>query len=99
MKVRFDRQAIQDLFEIRRYLIEKAGALAADRVREDIRRRIAMLTSRPLAGMATAEAGIRVMLPTHFPYRIYCTRGDTELVILHIRHTSREPPDLAKISR
>lgn len=97
LKVRFDLQAKRDLQDIRSYLVTQAGDWAAERVRLELKRRIAMLAERPLAGVATDIAHVRVLLPTRYPYRIYYVLRDDTVVILHIRHTSRRSPDASDL--
>jgi plasmid stabilization system protein ParE len=58
--------------------------------------RIVRLLRQPLIGIAGQHSDVRILPPTRYPYRIYYTIQDDEIVILHIRHTARqEPVDLA----
>ncbi len=92
MKLRFDDQAINDLIEIRDYILEHASEAAANRVRAHFRDRFHRLKITPSLGISSTDANVRVLSPTKYPYRIYFTvQGDT-IVILHIRHTSRRSP-------
>ena len=98
MKLRFDARAICDLREIHAYLIEKAEVGAADSVRTHLRVRTRQLAKRPLIGLATTMSEIRVLPPTRYPYRIYYTIQGEDLVILHIRHTSRRAPEADELT-
>ena len=89
-------RARADLASIRSYLMQHAG-LAANRVRSHLRRKIIRLAEVPLAGVSTTRAGIRILPPTRYPYRIYYTVTDASVVILHIRHTSRRSPEIDDI--
>jgi plasmid stabilization system protein ParE len=94
--VRLDVQAEHDLQSIRDYLIERAGATLANRVRLHIRSRINLLGRRPNIGLPTDNPGVQILPPTRYPYRIYYTLTADAVVILHIRHTARREPDLAE---
>ena len=93
MKVRFDARAVEDLREIRRYIAEHGSTEAAERVRKHLRARCLRLKDFPLMGVASAQLEVRVLPPIRYPYRVYYTVQDTYVVILHIRHTSRQEPD------
>lgn len=94
MKLRFDARAIDDLHGIRTYIKQHAGSQAAERVRKNLHTRINRLRIRPLIGVPSSVPEICILPPTRYPYRIYYTiQGDT-VVILHIRHTSRQLPDI-----
>ncbi len=43
-------------------------------------------------GVPSSQPGVRILQPTRYPYRIYYTVQGDEIVILHIRHTSRQAP-------
>lgn len=97
MNIRWDARALDDLRDIRRYIAQRGSPVAADRVREHLRSRIARLLSRPLIGVLTSNSEIRILPPTRYPYRIYYTIQGDDIVILHIRHSARsEPDDLSK---
>ncbi|MFM9941574.1 MAG: type II toxin-antitoxin system RelE/ParE family toxin [Hyphomicrobiaceae bacterium] len=91
LALRFDQRAIADLAEIRRYIALHDPA-AAERVRLHIRNRIQLLKRFPDVSRPTDFAGVRVLAPTRYPYRIYFARFPDAIVILHIRHTSRKAP-------
>ena len=92
MKLRWDAQALQDIREIHRYIAANSSKAAAGRVRHHFKARARMLLRNPRMGVESSQPGVRILQPTRYPYRIYYTvRGD-EIVILHIRHTSRQVP-------
>jgi toxin ParE1/3/4 len=95
-QVLFDPQAVQDLEDIRDYLVE-LNPDAAEAVRVDIMTRLHKLRDAPLSGKATDFKDVRVLYPIKYPYRIYYrVRGDV-IIVLHIRHTSRKLPDLDQL--
>ena len=93
MKLRYDARAIQDLRDVRNYLVAQGAPTAAERVRRHLRASINRLPKSPLIGTISSIAEIRILPPTRYPYRIYYTIRGREIVILHIRHTARQAPD------
>ena len=66
MKLRFDPRAIQDLHDIRAYLVAHASRQAAEVVGRHLRTRIERLKSLPLIGIATDNPEVRVLPPTRY---------------------------------
>jgi plasmid stabilization system protein ParE len=99
LKLRLDPQAKRDLAEIRRYLLEHAGEASANRVRDHLRKRFKRLLTKPMLGVDTAEPDILYLAPIRYPYRIYYTVTAVDVVILHVRHSSRLDPDLSGLGR
>jgi plasmid stabilization system protein ParE len=93
MNLRWDARALQDLRDIRSYLAVHGSPAAADRVRQRLRARVHRLLTNPFIGVATTNHQIRILPPTRYPYRIYYTVQEDDVVILHIRHTARLAPD------
>ncbi len=97
MKVELRPRAVTDLEEIRDFLLENASEQAANRVRQHLQQRIRSLGKRPVRPTATSHPSIRILSPTKYPYRIYYTVIDRTVVVLHVRHTSRQLPDLDEL--
>lgn len=93
MSIRWDARAVQDLQDIRSYIVQHGSPAAADRVRLHLRSRIELLLTKPLIGVPTSNSEIRILPPTRYPYRIYYTVQGNDVVILHIRHSARLAPD------
>lgn len=98
LKIVIHQRAKRDLEEIQQYLLRQADPLAADRVRAHLRKRIARLAAVPRMGKPSTHPDIRILPPTRFRYRIYYTLSAEAVVILHIRHTARRPPDLGGLA-
>lgn len=94
--VRFDEQALADIDEIRGY-ISSFDHEAAGRVVNHIVARIEALKNKPDLGKPSSRPGLRVLYPIKYPYRVYYLYLADEIVILHIRHTSRDVPDLDQL--
>lgn len=92
MRLRWDAQALRDIRDIHSYIAGKSSRATADRVRRHFQARAKMLLARPLLGVASSQSGLRILQPTRYPYRVYYTVQGDEIVILHIRHTSRRTP-------
>ena len=97
MRVLLHRRARADLAEIRSFLREQGGTELAERIRRHLQLRIMRLGEFPSIGISSNYPGIRLLSPTTYPYRIYFTVVDEAVVILHIRHTSRDEPKIDDI--
>lgn len=87
------RVTVGDLAEIGDYLAERNPAAAAS-VERRIRAVVDLVARFPASGPILEErADVRVMPLGNYPYRIFYTAFADELIILHIRHTAREPVD------
>jgi addiction module RelE/StbE family toxin len=92
MNVVFAPRALRDLTNIDTYLTEQspAGAL---RVLTGIKSSIAALEAFPEIGRAVDDEGHRRLPVFNFPYVIFYRLAGDDVIILHIRHTSRRPVD------
>lgn len=94
MNVVYAPRALRDLERIAAYPIERNRAGAIN-VLGAIKSSIDTLSFFPQIGRLVGNAGHRRVPVLRYPYPIfYCVAGD-ELLILHIRHTSRRPIDPA----
>jgi toxin ParE1/3/4 len=90
LTVRFDARALADLAEIRDYLVARSPG-GAERVRLHLLETISRLSDFPLLGRPTDEPNVRVLVLTRYPYLVFYGVIRNEVVILHVRHGSREP--------
>jgi addiction module RelE/StbE family toxin len=90
MKVRYTPRAFADREAIFEYL-QQRNPVAAREVTELIRQRISELSDAPYKGHRTDRPGIYTFWVTPYPYRVFYRIAGGEVVILHIRHTSRRP--------
>jgi len=93
MRVRYTDTALRELDEIFAY-IAKHNAAAAASVVGRVENLIVQLAEFPLLAQETDVAGVRKFPLGRFPYVIYYTVEQDEVVILHIRHSARRPPTL-----
>ena len=91
MRVRYTATALQELEEIIAY-IARDNPVAAGAVASEIERAIGMISRHPLMAPKVHESGLRAKLITRYPYRIFYTVADDELIVRNIRSTYRLPP-------
>jgi plasmid stabilization system protein ParE len=97
MRLELRPRAVNDLKEIRDYLIEHYSEKSAERVRLHLVKRLESLRKRPAQGTASSHPDIRILSPLTYPYRIYFTVTEEAVIILHVRHTSRALPKLEEL--
>ncbi len=93
MKLRYSSRASRDLAEIGEYLTARSpgGALSVER---RIRKTIKLISEFPGAGRGLDQRpAVRVLPIGRYPYLIFYTLRDTEIVVLYIRHGARKPVD------
>jgi toxin ParE1/3/4 len=96
MKVRYTPRAFADIEFIRLYIVQ-FNPEAAARVASAIETLAGALADFPGAGHPAPGLDARVLHSPRYPYRIYYrVRGD-EISILHVRHTSRRPPQAGQV--
>lgn len=93
MKARYTPRALADLLEIADY-IRQFNPAAALKVRDDIRRAIAMLERFPHSGPRTNVPPVRKAVVRRYPYIIYyeVEVDRREIVILTIQHGAKVQP-------
>lgn len=96
MKVRFTPRAFSDLDVIRTY-ISQFNPAAAGRVVALIETICRHLGDFPESGQRADELDTRIALSSRYPYRIYYRVSAGEVVILHIRHAARRPPQPGEV--
>jgi len=91
MKLRFTRQALDNLTEIAIYLNDR-NPIAAVRVREAIEASISYLTDFPYAGRRQATEGVRKFVTRTYFYIVYYSVSENtdELVVLSVKHPAQE---------
>jgi plasmid stabilization system protein ParE len=94
MNVVYAPRALRDLEAIAAYLTERSPSGAAN-VLAAIKSCIEALALFPEIGPAIDDAGHRRLPVLRYPYAVLFRIAGDELVILHIRHTSRRPVDPA----
>ncbi|HEY1245687.1 MAG TPA: type II toxin-antitoxin system RelE/ParE family toxin [Hyphomicrobiaceae bacterium] len=97
MNLRYSPRARRDLAEIADYLTARSpnGALSVER---RIRKTIDLITAFPGAGRRLdRRPAVRVMPLGRYPYLIFYTLHDDEIVVLHVRHGARKPIDPSRL--
>jgi toxin ParE1/3/4 len=91
MKLRFTRQATQDLNSVADY-VRKRNPKAALRVRAAIVESLRTLVLFPHIGRRQKTEGVRKLVTRRYPYLVYYTidEASEEIVIIAIQHPARE---------
>jgi plasmid stabilization system protein ParE len=91
VRVTYSPRALRDLIDIGGYLSERNPSGAA-RVEQRIRVVVDLVASFPESGRVVASRPtVRVMPLGAYPYLLFYTVLDDELVILHVRHAAMKP--------
>jgi toxin ParE1/3/4 len=94
MNIVYAPRALRDLESIAAYLIER-NPVGAINVLGAIKSSIDTLSFFPQIGRLVDDAGHRRVPVLRYPYLLFYRVLGDELLILHIRHTSRRPIDPA----
>lgn len=94
MRVRYTPRARDDLQAIFDY-IDGVSPAGARMVKQTLERRIRLLGDIPFIAPATEEPGVYELSIVRYPYKVYYRVENEEVRIVHIRHTSRRPPDVS----
>jgi plasmid stabilization system protein ParE len=95
MNVVYAPRALRDLEGIAEYLRVRSQPGAAN-VLAAIKSTADLLGFFPQMGRVVDDAGHRRLTVPRYPYFLFYRVADDELLILHIRHTSRGPIDPAR---
>ncbi len=91
MRLRYTDTALRELEEIFAYIFERNRS-AAKAVVDRVRQLTALLEEFPFLGHDTDEQGVRVVPLVRYPFLIFYTVTDNEVVILHVRYAARMRP-------
>jgi toxin ParE1/3/4 len=92
MNVVFAPRALRDLEGIAAYLSDRSPS-GAIHVLAAIKSSIDALAAFPEIGRIVDDTGHRRFPVLGFPYVVFYRIAESELLILHLRHTSRRPID------
>jgi plasmid stabilization system protein ParE len=89
MKVRWSQTALAQLDDIFLYIYERNRSAALS-----VTNRVEELASL----LGTDEADVRSLPVVRYPFVIFYAIDDaaSEVVILHVRHTAQEPPQISR---
>lgn len=94
MNVVYAPRALRDLNDIAVYLAERDPAVAR-KVLGAIKSSLDTLSFFPQIGRLVDDAGHRRVPVVRYPYVIFYRIAGEDLLVLHVRHTSRRPIDPA----
>jgi addiction module RelE/StbE family toxin len=92
MKLGYAPRALRDLESIGTYLVQRNPS-GAENVLSAIKASIDALSAFPEMAPAVDQTGHRRLPILRYPYVVFYRIAGDELLILHIRHTSRRPID------
>jgi toxin ParE1/3/4 len=97
MKVRWSQTALAQLDDIFLYIYERNRS-AAISVTERVEELALLLGEFPFMGHLTDETDVRILPVVRYPFAIfYAIDGAAgDVVILHVRHTAQEPPQIPR---
>jgi plasmid stabilization system protein ParE len=97
MKVRWSQTALAQLDDVFLYIYERNRSAALS-VTKRVEELAALLGEFPFLGHLTDEAEVRMLPVVRYPFVIFYTIDDAagEVVILHVRHTAQEPPQVSR---
>ena len=97
MKLRYAPRARADIAHIHDY-IARHNARAATAVIRQIRSTARLLARYPGLGRETDIAGVRVLPTARYPYLVYFSVSERELMIVHVRDGRRAVATVDDIS-
>lgn len=96
MRLRVSPQAYADIAQIHEYIAQHSPEAAAAVVAQ-IRVTSLLLARYPALGHATDIPGVRVFPTARYPYLVYHTVQQDELVVIHVRHGRRDAPTVDEL--
>ncbi len=91
MKVRYTENASAEISRIFEY-IARENPSAADAIVRRLENVLAKLVLFPHMGRTCDIPGVFVVPLGRYPYAVYYTIEDDELIVLHVHHGARLPP-------
>jgi toxin ParE1/3/4 len=97
MNVRWSQTALAQLDDIFLYIHERNRSAALS-VTNRVEELASLLGEFPFIGHLTDETDVRILPVVRYPFAIFYTIDDVvgEVVILHVRHTAQEPPQVSR---
>lgn len=96
MRLTYTPRARGDIGEIHDWLSERSTTAARD-VAAGVRDTAELIAEYPKIGRGTNIEGVRVLPVVRYPYLVYYTIEADEVVIVHVRHGSRDVPQPGEI--
>jgi toxin ParE1/3/4 len=91
VKLRYTLRAAEELDQVLSYIDERSPQ-GAHHVRTRIETILDLIALHPHAGQLTNIRALRRVVAHPYPYLIFYTATDEEVVIHGVRHAARQPP-------
>lgn len=91
MSARYTRDALSDLDQISSYLAKHDPTVASSFL-EAVDLVVGRLARFPLSAQATKMPGVRAAPVHHYPYIVFYTAEDSDVVVHYVRHAARLRP-------
>ena len=95
MRLRYTRRAAKELDEVLSYIDERSPQGAAN-VKARIRAIVDLVALHPPAGRLTSRSGLRRIVVAPYPYLVFYTVSNDEVVIHGVRHAARRPSSMSQ---
>ena len=90
MKLRYTQRAAAELDEILDYIAHRSPD-GARHVQKRIRTIAALLVRHPESGQQTSVRRLRRIVATPYPYLLFYETVGDEVIVIGVRHASRDP--------
>jgi len=89
MNIRYSARARTQIGLIHEFIAERNVA-AATAVIAHIRKAVHLLASSPRLGRITDEKDVRMLVVSRFPFVVFYTVRNDEILVMNVRHTSQD---------
>ena len=93
MKLRYTLRAAEELDQVLSHIDERSP-LGARHVKARIQATIELIALHPKAGRLTSRRRLRRVVAHPYPYLIFYTASDDEVVVHGVRHAARRPSSM-----
>lgn len=90
MKLRYTRRALNDIERERAYLLARSPK-GAQNVMDQLNRAIDYIARSNRGSVETDIKNVRAKWVNRYHYKIFYEVGGGEIILVHVRHTSRRP--------
>jgi plasmid stabilization system protein ParE len=93
VKVRYTLRAAEELDQVLSYIDERSPG-GARHVKARIQAMLELIALHPSAGQLTSKRSLRRVVVYPYPYLIFYSASDDEVIIHGVRHAARRPSSM-----